>query len=231
MIVGQNVLEWGRYRIQKQIEEEIMKLRELVTRELLEELSSESVRPDEPVKVWWLPKPWLLLGAGNYAAVFSHPDYEDYAVKIYAPGRPGLKEEAEVYKRLGDHPAYSICYYVGTDFLILKRLNGVTVYDCIKRGIPVSEQAIQDIDGALEYACSRELRPHDVHGKNIMIKDGRGLVVDVSDFLKQEDCNMWDDFKKAYYTLYRPIASLWLFPVPGAVLEAVRKGYQLWRRR
>jgi len=53
----------------------------------------------------------------------------------------------------------------------------------------------------------------------------------VSDFLKQEDCNMWDDFKKAYYGLYRPIASLWLFPVPGAVLEVVRKGYQLWRRR
>ncbi|WP_245700372.1 serine/threonine protein kinase [Paenibacillus glacialis] len=193
-------------------------------------MASESIHPNEPVKVRWVPKPWLLLGSGNYAAVFSHPDYAEYAVKIYAPGRPGLKEEAEVYKRLGNHPSYSMCYYVGSNFLILQRLKGITVYDCIKRGIPVSEQAIRDIDGALEYACSRELRPHDVHGKNIMINDGRGLVVDVSDFLKHEECTMWDDFKKAYYTLYQPLTSLWLFPVPDAVLEAVRKGYQLWRR-
>ncbi|WP_410511920.1 serine/threonine protein kinase [Paenibacillus sp. BR2-3] len=207
------------------------KLQELVTGDLLRNLSIESVDPKEPVKVNRVPKPWVLLGAGNYAAVFFHPEYADCAVKVYAPGRPGQQEEAEVYRRLGHHSAYSECYYVGPDFLILKRLRGVTVYDCLKRGIPISDQAIRDIDGALEYASSRGLRPHDIHAKNLMIQDGRGLIVDVSDFLKEKDYSMWDDFKRVYYRLYQPVASRWLFPVPGPVLETVRKGYQLWRNR
>ncbi|MDQ0196634.1 hypothetical protein J2T20_005046 [Paenibacillus wynnii] len=204
---------------------------ERVTGELLGNLSVESIYSNEPVRVRRFPKPWKLLGSGNYAAVFFHPDYADYAVKVYAPGRPGLQEEAEVYRRLGNHHSYSECYYAGSNFLLLKRLNGVTFYNCIKRGIPITDQAIEDIDSALEYARSRQLHPHDVHGKNVMIHNGRGLIVDVSDFLKQEDCSMWKDFKKAYYRLYRPIASRWLFPVPAIMLEAVRKGYQLWRRR
>jgi hypothetical protein len=207
------------------------KLLTRITDELLTKVSIESVDPKEPVKVRSVPKPWRLLGAGNYAAVFYHPDYGNYAVKIYAPGRPGLEEEAEVYKCLGRHPAYAQCYYAGTNFLILERLRGVTFYESMKRGILITEQAIQDIDSALDYARSRGLHPHDVHAKNVMIKDGRGLIVDVSDFLKQEDCTMWDDYKKAYYRLYQPIASRWMFPVPGLVLESVRKGYQLWRRK
>ncbi|GGG03146.1 serine/threonine protein kinase [Paenibacillus albidus] len=204
---------------------------ELVTGQLLGKLSIESVNPNEPVQVRHFPSPWMLLGAGNYAAVFYHPDYPGEAVKVYAPGRPGLAEEAEVYRRLGFHPAYSVCYYEGANFLVLQRLLGVTFYDSIRRGAPIPEQAILDIDNALSYARTRQLHPHDVHGKNVMVREGRGLIVDVSDFLKQEDCSMWDDFKKAYYRLYQPIASRWMFPVPGTVLELVRKGYQLWRRR
>ncbi|KGE16370.1 serine/threonine protein kinase [Paenibacillus wynnii] len=210
--------------------EEIEQLLERVTGELLDHLLIESIQQNEPVKVRKFPKPWLLLGAGNYAAVFSHPSYAGYAVKVYAPGRPGLEEEAEVYRRLGNHHSYSECYHEGPNFLLLKRLNGVTIYNCIKRGIPITDQAIEDIDFALDYARTRGLQPHDVHGKNVMILGGRGLIVDVSDFLKQEDCRMWKDFKKAYYRLYRPVASRWMFPVPGRVLEIVRKGYQIWRR-
>ncbi|WP_025692750.1 serine/threonine-protein kinase [Paenibacillus zanthoxyli] len=207
------------------------KLLKMITEELLKHLVLESVHPEDPIEVRNVPEPWVLLGSGNYAAVLCHPDYDKYAVKIYAPGRPGLAEEVEVYRRLGTHPAYAELYHAGPDFLVLKRLRGVTFYDCMKRGIPITDQAIRDIDEALKYATSRGLHPHDVHAKNVMTQDGRGLIVDVSDFLKQEDCTMWDDFKKAYTRLYRPIASLWLFPVPRPVLEMVRKGYRLWRRR
>ncbi|MFD1773713.1 serine/threonine-protein kinase [Paenibacillus rhizophilus] len=207
------------------------KLLEAIKEELLKHLVLESVQPEDPIKVRNVPGPWVLLGSGNYAAVLFHPDYEEYAVKVYAPGRPGLAEEAEVYRRLGAHPAYSVLYHAGPDFLLLKRLRGVTFYDCIKRGISITDQAIRDIDEALKYAVSRGLHPHDVHAKNVMLGDGRGLIVDISDFLKQEDCTMWDDFKKAYSRLYRPVASLGVFPVPDTVLEAVRKGYRLWRRR
>lgn len=137
-----------------------------------------------------------MLGKGNYAAVVDHPDYPNCVVKIYAPGRPGFEEEVEVYRRLGSHPAFSECLYAADGFLVLKRLDGTTLYDCMHLGLPIPQQVIQDIDEALDYARSRGLHPHDVHGRNVMMHQGRGLVVDISDFLHQETCSKWDDLKR-----------------------------------
>jgi hypothetical protein len=201
---------------------------ELVKEQLLPEFGVVSEDPHDPVVVRHLPKPWKLLGAGNYAAVAMHPDYPDWVVKRYAPGRPGLTEEAEVYTRLGRHPAFSECLHYGDHYLILRRLTGVTLYDCILRGIYIPRQVIDDIDRALDYAVSKGLHPHDVHGKNVMLKDGRGIVVDVSDFLKPEPCSMWDDLKKAYDRFYFPVFHN--LPVPGSVMNLVRKGYRYLRK-
>ncbi|GAA3404949.1 serine/threonine protein kinase [Paenibacillus hodogayensis] len=198
---------------------------------LLPQLDVHSVDPREPVRTGVLPKPWKLVGAGNYAAVVAHPDYPGMVVKVYAEGRPGLREEVEVYRRLGPHPAYSECYGAGERFLVLKRLNGVTIYDCLRRGIRIPEQVIRDIDTALDYSRLRGLNPHDVHGKNVMMIEGRGVVVDVSDFLKKEECVMWSDFKKSYYALYKPLLLRWAVPLPDSLLNALRKGYRLVRRR
>lgn len=200
-----------------------------IERELLPVLQVESEDPHDPVVVKKIPKPWRLLGAGNYAAVLTHPEYSDLVVKVYAPGRPGLEEEAEVYRRLGKHPAYSECFHYGKRYLVLLRLSGITLYNCIRRGIPIPRQVIEDIDEALAYAVSKGLNPHDVHGKNVMLKDGRGFVVDVSDFLKPEPCTMWDDLKKAYDKFYLP--PLHRLPVPDFVLNAVRKGYRFFKKR
>ena len=84
-----------------------------------------SVDPHDPVVSHLVPIPWKLLGMGNYAAVMIHPDMNDFVVKVYAPGRPGIEEEVEVYRRLGSHPAYSECFYVGTHYLILRRLRDI----------------------------------------------------------------------------------------------------------
>ncbi|WP_248924499.1 serine/threonine protein kinase [Paenibacillus hamazuiensis] len=201
----------------------------LVNEDLLPQLVVESDDPHEPVVVKRKPRPWKTLGAGNYAAVFLHPDYDEWVVKVYAPGRPGLEDEVEVYRRLGSHPAYSQCLHSGERYLILKRLTGITLYNCILRGIHIPKQVIRDIDEALAYAVSKGLNPHDVHGKNIMVKDGRGVVVDVSDFLKNEPCYMWDDLKKAYNRFYiRPFHKL---PVPEFVLNFVRKAYRRLKKR
>lgn len=202
----------------------IQPLIDMVERQLLPQLQIESVHPYDPVVVHFVPKPWKVLGAGNYATVVTHPDYGNHAVKVYAPGRPGLEDEAEVYKRLGSHPAFSECYHVGKSYLILRRLTGVTLYNCILRGIPIPRQVIRDIDDALDYARNKGLNPHDVHGKNVMLIDGRGIVVDVSDFLKQEPCSMWDDLKAAYDRFYFPF--MHRLPVPEFLLTAVRKGYR-----
>ncbi len=200
---------------------------EIVRRELMPVLKIESINPRDPVIVHILPQPWQLLGMGNYAAVVDHPDYPQWVVKTYAPGRPGFEEEVEVYRRLGVHPAFSECFYAESGYLILKRLSGVTLYDCVCRGIRIPRQVIHDIDQALVYAQNRGLRPHDIHGRNVMVDpQGRGLVVDVSDFLHEDPCSHWQRLKTAYYWVYLPIIAPLRLRIPYRLLNLVRKGYR-----
>lgn len=206
------------------------KLIESIHQELLPNLKIESPNPHNPVVIHQLLEPWQLLGTGNYAGVFNHPDYQDLVVKIYAPGRLGWSEEVEVYRRLGSHSAFSECVYAENNFLVLKRLYGVTLYDCMNQGFKIPKQVIEDIDRALEYARSRGLYPHDVHGRNVMMSNGRGLVVDISDFLQKEPCLAWPDLKKAYYWLYLPFFYWHSLRVPYFVLDTVRATYRIFRR-
>lgn len=199
-----------------------------VRTELLPQLEIASVDPHHPVEVYRVPEPWQKMGAGNYAAVFGHPDQPNWVVKVYAPGRPGFEQEVEVYRRLGKHPAFSECAYAENGFLILKRLYGVTLYDCVHRGIRIPRQVIWDIDRALDDARQRGLFPHDVHGRNVMLFEGRGLVVDVSDFLHETPCTKWQNVKQAYYWIYRPWLAPLRLPVPYFVLDGVRVGYRLF---
>lgn len=205
----------------------INQLIEIIRTELLPELQIASIDPHDPVVVHHLPPPWQLVGAGNYAAVVCHPNYPEVVVKIYAPSRPGFEEEWEVYRRLGSHPAFSQCFYAENGVLVLKRLYGVTLYDCLSKGLQIPKQVIQDIDAALEYARSRGLYPHDVHGRNVMMYEGRGLVVDISDFLHLETCSKWDHLKRAYYWLYLPLFYPLGLRVPYFLLNIVRKSYRL----
>ncbi len=210
-------------------QQNLTKLIESIHQELLPNLKIESIHPHHPVIVHQVLKPWQLLGTGNYAGVFYHSNYDNLVVKIYAPGKLGWSEELEVYRRLGSHPAFSECFYAENNFLILKRIDGITLYDCMNQGLKIPRQVIKDIDLALEYARSRGLYPHDVHGRNVMMLKGRGLVVDVSDFLKQESCLAWSDLKKAYSWLYLPLFSWHSMPLPYFVLDLVRISYRLWR--
>lgn len=203
---------------------------ERITRELLPALRLQSVRPHDPVVVQHAPEPWRVLGCGNYAAVLCHPDWPERVVKVYAPGRPGFEAEREVYRRLGAHPAYSECYWAADGVLLLRRLHGVTLYDALHRGLPIPPRVIQEIDEALEHARRRGLHPHDVHGRNVMMHEGHGLVVDVSDFLKPEDCTRWRDLKRGYHRVYRPLLMRLRLRVPYPVLDLLRLGYRVFRR-
>ncbi|MDJ0536786.1 MAG: serine/threonine protein kinase [Xenococcaceae cyanobacterium MO_207.B15] len=210
--------------------EDLKRLIDIIHQELIPNLKIESIEPYNPVVVHQVPEPWQILGTGNYAGVFYHSDYSDLVVKVYADGRLGWKEELEVYRRLGSHPAFSECFYAENNFLVLKRLYGITLYDCMNKGLKIPRRVIEDIDLALEYASRRGLHPHDVHGRNVMMLKGRGLVVDVSDFLKQEPCLAWKDLKKAYYWLYLPLFSWHRLRLPYFVLDLVRTTYRLFRR-
>jgi len=199
--------------------------------DLLPNLKVASVNPRDPVKVYTLPSPWETVGTGNYAAVFSHPRFPDLVVKVYAPGRAGIEAEIEVYQHLGEHPGFSHCLYAEIPFLILKRIDGITLYDCIHTGVFIPEQVILDIDAALEYAQERGLRPHDVHGRNVMLSNGRGVVVDVSDFLHPGSiARSWIDLRWAYYAIYQPIIARFSWRIPYGLLNLVRKSYH-WSRK
>ena len=208
----------------------INSLIERIHQELLPELKLESVDPHNPVIAHVVPEPWQLIGTGNYAAVVCHPSEPNWVVKVYAPGRPGWTEECEVYRRLGNHPSFSECAYSGEGFLVLKRLYGVTLYDCMHKGMLIPQRVIQDIDEALEFARSLGLNPHDVHGRNVMMADGRGVVADVSDFLHEEPCSAWEDLRRAYYWFYLPLFSRLRIRVPYVMLDGVRLVYRWFRR-
>jgi hypothetical protein len=202
----------------------------LALESLLPTLRIESVSEVDPVVVHQIPGPWQVLGCGNYAAVLCHPAFDDVVVKVYAPGRPGLEEEVRVYRLLGQHPSFSECLGSRDNFLILKRMHGVTLYDCVLRGIRIPSLVIADIDEALRYSIAQGLTPHDVHGRNIMMIDGRGVIVDVSDFLIPEDCSAWEDIKRAYFWVYRPLIYPFGWRVPAALLNFLRFSYRKTRR-
>jgi hypothetical protein len=60
-----------------------------------------------------------------------------------------------------------------------------------------------------------------------MMLEGKGLVVDVSDFLHKETCSKWNNLKRAYYWLYRPLFSPLRLRVPYFGLDFVRTSYRL----
>lgn len=203
---------------------------ELVEAELLPHLRLRSPHPHDPVVVEQLPAPWRCLGSGNYAAVMHHPRHSELVVKVYAPGRPGLAREAEVYRRIGAHPAFSSCHHVGDGYLVLTRLHGTTLYDCVREGVPIPLQLVRDIDAAIAYAESRGLHGHDVHGRNVLLHRDRGRIVDISDFLNPHRCQAWRDLRRAYHLLYRPLIAPLRLRVPTFLLERLRRGYRHYRR-
>ena len=147
-------------------------------------------------------------------------------VKIYASNRHGIKSEIEVYSKLGHHPSFSYLYGHGDNFLILKRLRGLTLFDAVRSGVFIPNKVIDDINLALLYSKKVGLNPQDVHGKNVIKHKGRGYVVDVSDFLKVGHCQKWEHLVKAYDKFYFPFFKRKCYPVPYFVLNGIRKGYQ-----
>ncbi|GER71209.1 serine/threonine protein kinase [Weizmannia acidilactici] len=203
--------------------------RKMVEEELLKHIMLESKNPHDPIIAKYVPDGWSCIGTGNYAAVFSHPSQPDWVVKVMRKNAGLLEKEAEVYNRLGDHPAYSKCIYQGKNYLVLKKLKGITLYDAIAKGIRIPESVIKDINEALEYAKQKGLNPYDVHAKNVMMKDGKGYVVDVSDFYKKGKDDKWDDFVKAYYKIYLKTLYKFQLKIPYKVLDLIRHSYRLYK--
>lgn len=201
----------------------------LVEWELLPQIQLTALSPFNPILVINGSNSWKTIGSGNYAGVFAHDSNPEWVVKVYGRNPEELKKEIDVYKRLGYHESYSSLYAYGENYLVLKRLEGITLFDAVVKGKPIPETVIEDIEVGLAYARLVGLNPYDVHGKNVVMYKGRGYIVDVSDFYKQGFCHKWHDLKKAYYKIYRPFIYKHHPPIPFFIVEGVRKGYRLYR--
>ncbi|MFC0043740.1 serine/threonine protein kinase [Metabacillus iocasae] len=203
---------------------------ELVQKTLLPDLQISSEYSYDPVIVEASPSNWTCIGVGNYAAVFEHKDYEEWVVKVYSREPELVKKEVWVYEKLGVHPSYSELIHYEQNYLILKKLKGITLYEAVHRGIRIPEQVIKDVNEALDYARMRGLNPYDIHGKNVMMNHNRGYVVDISDFYKTGIDRKWRDLVKAYYKIYMPFFYKYNIHIPYFVLNAVRRGYRIYRK-
>lgn len=175
---------------------EIERYTKLIGKELLPHIQLLTQGPFDPIIVENHSHSWKTIGSGNYAGVFSHDANPKWVVKVYGRSPEALKKEIEVYEKLGKHSTFSTLIGYGENYLILKRIKGITLFNAVVKGVPIPESVIKDVDKGLDYARGVGLNPFDVHGKNIVMFDGRGYIVDVSDFYKQGTCRKWADLKK-----------------------------------
>ena len=202
----------------------------LIDTELLPNINLSVLNQFDPIVVENRSRSWRTVGCGNYAGVFTHESFPEAVVKVYGRNHEELVNELEVYRKLGNHETFSRLYTYGENYLILKKLDGITLFNALIKGIQIPKLVIEDIDAGLDYARSVGLNPFDVHGKNVVMLDGRGYIVDVSDFYKQGYCRKWDDLKKAYYKIYRPFLYKYHPPIPFSIVDRVRKGYRRYRK-
>ncbi|MEH7414179.1 serine/threonine protein kinase [Neobacillus drentensis] len=202
----------------------------LIETELLPNIDLSVFRPFDPIIVENRSHSWRTIGCGNYAGVFFHSSYPDLVVKVYGRNHEELEKEIGVYKKIGSHKSFSRLYAFGENYLILKKLEGITLFNALIKGVQIPKVVIEDIDHGLEYARSVGLNPFDVHGKNVVMFEGRGYIVDVSDFYKQGYCQKWDDLKKAYHKIYRPFLFKYHPPIPFTFVDGIRKGYRMFRK-
>jgi len=200
-------------------------LREQIQRDL-DNVRVWSVDPRDPVRVDRHPEGWRCIGVGNTAAVFQAAACPGLAIKVYAePFADVAREEAAVYEQLGDSPYFPTFHGKGDHFVLIGYRPGVNIYDCLVQGIYIPERVILDVEEAIRYARSRGLTPSDIHVRNVIVHEGRGYLIDVSDYRRQDKIKRWEILKKAYYDyyvdLYRPGRT-----VPPWILETIRKWYK-----
>jgi hypothetical protein len=178
---------------------------------------------NKPVSITRFSEDLRCIGIGTDAAVFYFPKTPNYAYKVYSDKALEKKEvEAGIYERLKGSPYFPRCYGAGPNYLVLSFEKGVTLFDCLLQGICVPQQAIQDIEDAREFVRSQGLNPRDIHLKNILLQEGRGKVLDVSEYIHEGTDGRWEHLLWAYHHFYPLISDV---HVPLWILETITNWY------
>jgi predicted Ser/Thr protein kinase len=163
------------------------------------------------------------IGVGTDAAVFRFMHKPHLAFKVYSDEKIyKIAKETEVYLKLGRSEYFPQFYGSGLNFLILSYEKGITLYDCLLKGIHIPEQAIEDVENARKFAFEKGLNPRDIHLKNILLHEGRAKILDVSEYMKPGNDKRWEYLKEGYHEYYSIIDGKAL---PHWMIETVRKWY------
>ncbi|MCB8817474.1 RIO1 family regulatory kinase/ATPase domain-containing protein [Desulfosporosinus shakirovi] len=87
-------------------------------------------------------------------------------------------------------------YGRGFDFLVIRFEEGITLYDCLLKGIHIPKQVIEDVDNAINYVLGKGLNPRDIHLKNILLQEGKAKLLDVSEYMKPGNDKRWEYLKE-----------------------------------
>lgn len=144
-----------------------------------------------------------LVGSGRSAFVFRIKS-SNKAIKIFFPEFTYItKEEAEVYKILQNISYYPSVHALGSNYIVMDYIEGLTLFECISHGRLITPDHIKEIDYALSLALAQGLNPSDIHLRNIFITStGEIKIIDVARFRQQKNCRQWHDLKRAYDQLY-----------------------------
>lgn len=163
------------------------------------------------------------IGVGTDAAVFRFLQMPHLAFKVFSDDKLDKKDqEIEVYLKLGRSEYYPEYYGSGSNFLVISYEEGITLHDCLLKGIHIPQQVIHDVDNARYYASKKGLNPRDIHLKNILLHEGRAKILDVSEYMKSGNDNRWQYLKDGYHEHYHLIAGK---AIPLWILETVTKWY------
>jgi serine/threonine protein kinase len=163
------------------------------------------------------------IGVGTDAAVFRYIYVPHYAFKVFSNDKLKKMEiEIEAYLKLGHSEYFPVYYGRGLNFIVLSFEEGITLYDCLLKGIHIPQQVIQDVENARYYALGKGLNPREIHLKNIILREGRAKLLDVSEYMKTGNDNRWEYLKEGYKEYYHLIDGKAL---PHWIIETVRKWY------
>lgn len=178
---------------------------------------------NEFVKIEGNSAEFQCIGVGTDAAVFRYINAPHYAFKVFCNDKlEKIEIEKRVYTKLGHSRYFPVCYGRGLNFLVISFEEGITLYDCLLKGIHIPKQVIQDVENARNYAINRGLNPRDIHLKNILLHEGRAKLLDVSEYLQPGNDNRWKYLKEGYQEYYHLIDGKAL---PLWMIETVRKRY------
>lgn len=129
------------------------------------------------------------LGEGLSGRVFG---IGDFAVKVYKD-RSKERNDNRMLSYLEQDPFFpKLVYNDDQNFMIVERINGVTLSQYLKQGGKVTSNHRDQIDKLVEGLYKKRVLPSDLHLNNIMIDENEQLkIVDVGRFKMVADTNSY----------------------------------------